>query len=194
MLGILSGYPDGTFLPEGKVTCAEASTVLLRTLQLDMPQSPYPASKFKWAWEAARIADMFVLAGWEEAFTQKAENLELDQFRSFASSRAISQYKAYLQYVKSLSDVNPNSHVIWHGDFDPVYVNNNIVLTSWYLSFNRKIGDKWYSQNAKTFVITIKRGVDRKWFVDQFPIEIPEANQNENQRTPPMELSREITF
>jgi len=192
-LGVLDGYPDAMFHPDGTLTRAEASTVILRTLQLDAPKSPFASDKFKGAWEPAKTADMFIFAGWEEAFTQKGTTLDLSAFRSFASVKAISQYQAYLEFVRKLDGIDPNDYEFWMGDFYPKYINNNVAIVSWYLSFDKKIGNQWYVQKTLPFTITIKRGDNRQWVVDDFPIQIPRTDQKEQSYTSPI-LNHLLTF
>lgn len=185
-LSVLNGYPDATFRPNGTLTRAEASAVILRTLQLDSPKSPYASEKFKGAWEPAKIADMFIFAGWEEAFTQKGTSLDLSAFHIFASDKAITQYKSYLEIVRKLEGIDPNGYEFWMGDFYPKYINNNVAVVSWCLSFNKKIGDQWYVQKTMPFTITVKRGDNRQWMVDDFPIQIPKTDQKEQSYTSPI--------
>lgn len=176
-LGVLNGYPDGTFRPDGTLTRAEAATVILNTLHLDMPKSPYASAYSKWAWEAAKAADMFIYGGWEEAFSQKSDAVDLSAFHSFVSGKAISQYKAYLDFLKGLKDVGPSGYGFWMGKFKPTYINNNIALISWYLSFDEKIEGAWYAQKTEPFTIVVKRGANRRWIVEDFPITIPQIDQ-----------------
>lgn len=183
--GILNGYSDGTYHPDGNLTRAEASTVIVRTLQLDKPKSPYSAPYSKWGWEASKMANMFIYAGWEDLFSQKGSDLKLDDLQSFASGKAISQYKNYLDFIKSTPDVDANSNGIWMGEFYPTYVNNNLVLASWSLSFGKKIGEGWYQQQTKPFTIVIRRHENRKWVVEDFPVEILKMEQRDRPLNPP---------
>lgn len=193
-LGLLTGYPDGTFRPNGTLTRAEASSVLLRTLQLDMPKSPYVAEKFKGAWEPAKTASMFLFAGWELAFSQKDEALNLDELQSIASMEAVNQLGIFLSHVKSVGEVNTNSYGVWLGDFYPMYINNNVALVSWSLSYERKVDGKWVQQKTEPFVITIVRDEQRKWKVTDFPIAFPTNVQTDQARKAPENLIPRISL
>lgn len=195
-LGVLSGYPDGAFKPDGTLTRAEASTVILRTLQLDMPKSPYASEEFTGAWEPSKIANMFIFAGWEEAFTQKGESLDLSSLSSFASDKAIIQYKSYLEFAKIQPDIDTSSNSVWMGEVYPypTYINNNIALVSWYLSFDKKIEGIWYTQQTQPFTILLRREENRKWVVEDFPILIPQTNQKDWDLKYPSEPDKRLTF
>lgn len=191
--GILNGYSDGTFHPDGTLTRAEASTVILRTLQIDRAKSPYASEKFRGAWEPAKSADMFLFGGWEEAMTLNPDVLDLSALRSFASDKAINQYKAYLQYVKKLPNISPDLYGFWMGEFYPKYVNNNVAVVSWYLSFDKKVDNEWYRQKTEPFTILIKRGPNHNWVVEDFPVMLPKPDQKD-MHVSPFTSGTRITF
>ena len=193
-LGVLNGYPDATFRPDGTLTRAEASAVILRTLQLEVPMSPYASEKFQGAWEASKMASMLIFGGWEETFSQKGSEVNLHDLQMIASEKAVSQYKTYLELAKSEPTIDPNSNNVWFGDFYPTYINNNLVLASWSLSFNKKIGETWYRQQTDPFTIRIRRNENRKWIVEDFPVIPVKTDQTSRTMLAPQASTNFITF
>ncbi|MFC4767189.1 S-layer homology domain-containing protein [Effusibacillus consociatus] len=193
---ILSGYPDGSFGPERQASRAEAATMLLNTLQVNKPKSPYASDKFIGAWEPGIAADMFIDAGWEEAFTQKRDTLDLSDLKSFASDRAIEQYRTYLMAARSMKQIDISGPWVWKGEFYPKYINNDFAIVSWYLGISQKMDGQWYMQKTDPFIIVIKRQANRKWAVVDFPIVVPSPNQKDwpmpNFQEPI--VSRELSF
>ena len=69
-LGVIAGYPDGTFKPAAAVTTAEATTMIINALKVDAGTGIWPMTVMAKAEEMKLFAELAIKPGTNEALTR----------------------------------------------------------------------------------------------------------------------------
>jgi hypothetical protein len=110
-MGIVSGYPDGTFRPDGKVTRAEFTAMLLRAISV--PEADGAALAF---------ADVQSIPEWARSFVSKAVKVGIIsgyEDGTFRSDQSITRAEMAVMIAKT-SGLSENENIPGFADVDEI--------------------------------------------------------------------------